>query len=261
MDDLMKRMSAIEVKAVTQSDGARLSIGRKLPSETRPDDPSRASRDRSVDEISTLLQAELAQAATRLERSLLDTAEGKAFKPGDLRNRLSKSTAWELFREEVAAAMEKAARMAASSAAMDSGYADAELDYDEIAKRVVYRKAGAGGIVKTLKRRLLAKLANELSPESTKADADKVIADYVSEWRSGQASTVALTESVHAYNEAMLDAIESTGATEVYVEDGDDHDEPCQAANGSVWPIDHARANRLEHPNCRRAFLPLPEVA
>jgi hypothetical protein len=156
--------------------------------------------------------------------------------------------------------MEKAARMAASSAAMDSGSAE-EIDYDEIAKRLVYRRDGAGGIVRTLKRRLLAKLANELSSTSTKVDADKVIMDYLTEWRGGHASTVAMTEAVHAYNETMLDALEAEGATEVYVEDGDDHDEPCQEANGTVWPISHARKNRLEHPNCRRAFLRVPEVA
>jgi hypothetical protein len=213
-----------------------------------------------VDDISGGLQRDLAQAAVRLERSLLDTAEGKAFKPGALRDKLAKSPAWESFRAEVAEAMEKAARMAASAAALDSS-SQADLDYDEIAKRIVYRRDGAGGIVRTLKRRLLAKLANELKPESTRVDADKVIMDYVSEWRDGHASTVALTEAVHAYNETMLDALEAEGATEVYVEDGDDHDEPCQEANGTVWPIDHARKNRLEHPNCRRAFLRVPEVA
>jgi hypothetical protein len=250
----------IEGKAVDPRDGSNISVGSKLDNEQRPDDPSRASRDRAVNDVSAQLQRDLASAATVLERALLDHAEGKAFKPGDLRNRISKSAAWETFREQVAAAMEKAAQLAASSAAIDSGIT-AELDYDEIAKRVVYRKDGVGGIVRTLKRRLLAKLANELSAESTKVDAEQAIMAYIDDWRKGHAETVALTEAVHSYNEAMLDSIESTGASEVYVEDGDDHDEPCQEANGSVWTVEEARSRRLEHPRCRRAFLPLPEVA
>jgi HK97 family phage portal protein len=261
-DEVLAEFASIEEgqKALVQPDGGKISVGYKLDDEQRPGDPSRAARDRAVNDVSAQLQRDLVQAATTLERALLDTAEGKAFKPGDLRNRLAKSEAWETFRQQIAEAMEKAARMAASSAAMDSGSAE-ELDYDEIAKRLVYRRDGAGGIVRTLKRRLLAKLANELSSTSTKVDADKVIMDYLTEWRSGHATTVAVTEAVHAYNETMLDALEAEGATEVYVEDGDDHDEPCQQANGTVWPIDYARKNRLEHPNCRRAFLRVPEVA
>jgi HK97 family phage portal protein len=264
LDQIMADMAAIEAKvgqkAVVQQDGGKISIGYKLDDEKRPGDPSRAARDRAVDDVSGQLQRDLAQAATRLERALLDTAEGKAFKPGDLRNRLAKSKAWDTFREDVAAAMEKAAQLAASSAAMDSGI-ETEFDYDEIAKRVVYRPAGVRGIVRNLKSRLLAKLANELGPESTKIEADRVIMDYIADWRTGQAETVAITEAVEAYNETMLDALEDAGDTEVYVEDGEEHDDACRDAHGSVWPIEHARANLKEHPRCRRAFLRVPEVA
>jgi hypothetical protein len=72
---------------------------------------------------------------------------------------------------------------------------------------------------------------------------------------------VALTEAVHAYNEGTLLALEARGDTEVFVEDGHDHDGPCIEADGSVWTIEYARDHRIEHPNCRRAFLPLPAVS
>jgi hypothetical protein len=255
MTDVMTRLELMERKAFDQK--VTTSIGRKLKDEQRPGDPSRASRDRALDDISTQLQADLGRAVTTLERALLDHAEGKAFKPGDLRNRIHKSDAWDTFRDMVAKALEKAAAGAASSASLDLDR-DADIDYDEVAKRVVYRRDGIGGIVRTLKRRLLAKLANDLTPESTKLDSQKVIQSYLNDWKTGHAETIALTEAVHAYNEAALDIYEATGEKEVYVEDGEDHDEPCQAANGSVWTIEHARDHRLEHPRCRRAFLPLP---
>ena len=256
--ELLEDALKIEGKAVVKQ-VEHVSVGRKLSTEQRPDDPSAASRARAINDTTRELQRELGDAVTALERAMLDHAEGKAFKPGDLRNRISKSAAWETFREAVAAALEKAAQRAASAAAIDTGR-EADIDYDEVAKRVVYRKDGVGGIVRTLKRRLLAKLANDLNDESTKIDAEKLIQAYLGEWRQGHAETVAMTEAVHAYNEAALEVYEATGATEVYVEDGEDYDEPCVEANGSVWTIDHARDHRLEHPRCRRAFLPLPEV-
>jgi hypothetical protein len=256
---LLEDALRVEGKAVVPQ-VEHTSIGRKLSTEQRPDDPSAAARARAIDDITRELQRDLGDAATALERAMLDHAEGKAFKSGDLRNRIAKSAAWETFRQVVADAMEKAAARAASAATMDSGR-DAEIDYDEVAKRVVYRRDGVGGIVRTLKRRLLAKLANDLNNDSSQVDAEKLIQEYLGDWRVGHAETVAMTEAVHAYNEAALDVYEATGATEVYVEDGEDHDEPCVEANGSVWTIDHAREHRLEHPRCRRAFLPLPEVA
>jgi hypothetical protein len=51
---------------------------------------------------------------------------------------------------------------------------------------------------------------------------------------------------------------EANGFDHVLVSDGEDFDEPCQAANGAVWTLEEARDNSIEHPNCRRAFVPVP---
>lgn len=264
ISDVTRRMQLIEdsvrVEGKAFEPADNVSVGRKLNDEQRPDDPSAASRARALDAATKAMKSELGEAATALERALLDHAEGKAFKRGDLRNRIAKSEAWDIFKALVGDILVKYGRQAASAAPLDAGM-ESDIDYDEVAKRVVFRKDGAGGIVKNLKKALLAKLANELSDTSTKIDAEALIREHVAMWSDSQAEKIALTEAVHAYNEAMLDTLEFNGATEVYVEDGDDHDEPCQQANGSVWDIDHARENRLEHPNCRRAFLPLPAVS
>jgi hypothetical protein len=48
----------------------------------------------------------------------------------------------------------------------------------------------------------------------------------------------------------------------VFVHEEDDApDEACQEAHGQVWDIATARANRKEHPRCRRAFMPLTAEA
>jgi hypothetical protein len=133
---------------------------------------------------------------------------------------------------------------------------DTELDYDAIAKSVVHRPEGIRGIVKTMKERIIRHVQEQMSKtEPSLVDVEGAIAQQIAEWRTGSAETIALSEAVHAYNEGTLSVAEELGVSEVYVTDGDDHDEPCKAANGSVWDIAHARDNRLEHPNCRRAFL------
>lgn len=237
---------------------ANTSVGRKLNAEQRPEDRQSGSRTRAVDDTAAFIQAGLQDAANTLERALLDHVEGKAFKSSDVVSRIRKSEAWVTFREKVESVLTEAARRGMSASVIDQAadgkVADEDFDYDAMAKGVVHRKDGLSSIVRTLKRRVLAKLAN-LGEDATKQDADKLIQEYLAEWRVGHAETIALAEAVEAYNEGTLSVLEATGETEVYVEDGQEDDQPCIDAHASVWPIDYAREHRKQHPRCRRAFL------
>lgn len=77
------------------------------------------------------------------------------------------------------------------------------------------------------------------------------------DWSNGQAKTIALTESTVYYNEGVLAMADAAGTPQVLVLDGEDYDQPCRDANGSIWDVAHARAHSIEHPNCRRSFLPV----
>lgn len=76
------------------------------------------------------------------------------------------------------------------------------------------------------------------------------------------ARMVLRTQSVEASNSANLTTAGQLGSPGVRVSDGGpgDTDEPCQQANGQKWGTAYALANKLEHPNCRRAFAPLPST-
>ena len=245
----------LEAKALSEQ--APVRVGRKLPGEKAPSDARRSERDRDVDAVALFIREGLTDSVHTLERELLDHAEGKAFKPNDLVKRIRNSGAWSTFQKQVEAVLEEGARRAisASVTSMDQ-VPDSDLDYDAIAKSVVHRPEGIRGIVKTMKDRVANHVKQQLEKEEvTLTDVQATIANEIAEWRTGQAETIAMSEAVHAYNEGTLSVAEELGISEVYVTDGDDHDEPCQEANGSVWDIAHARDNRLEHPNCRRAFL------
>jgi hypothetical protein len=132
-----------------------------------------------------------------------------------------------------------------------------DIDYASLAKELVYRKDGVRSIVATQRDRVSKKLADALEAGGGQAEADAAVREAVAVWSDTQAETIAYTEAVHAFNEGTLVVAELTGATQVFVQDGHDHDEPCQEADGKVWNIEHARENRLEHPRCRRSFIPV----
>lgn len=227
----------------------------------RPSDSLRGDREAAVDTQVAELTAGIKRAVTNLERSLLDEAEktldGKAI--GDrLRSRLRKSDAWATFMATFSGLIEKAAARSISAAVMQQSRLgntpEEEIDYDALAREIVYRSGGVRKITQNLKNEIGQKVAKALKEGQTKADVDAAIREAIDFWRESHAETVALTEATHAYNEGTLTVAELTGHTHVYVFDGDDHDEPCQQANGQVWTIDEARSKRLEHPRCRRAF-------
>lgn len=261
--DIDALLDILEAKALAP-DGANVSIGNRLPGEQGPEDVYAAARMADINSSVALIEAGLRDATTELERALLDHVEGKALKTSDLAGRIRNSVAWSSFRERIEAVLSEGARRAASSGAIQSGLpVDDELDYDAIAKSVIHRPEGLRKIVKTLRDRVIRNVKSARESNAERADLVDVVRTTIKEWDINQASLIAETEAVHAYNEATLSVAEANGLTNVYVTDGNDHDQPCADAHGSVWTIAHARENRLEHPRCRRAFLPLsnPEVA
>jgi len=231
LDDLFDRLDKIETKAVEQ----------------HPPDPLERERDEAVDDAATYIKQQLQDTIYPLERALLDHAEGKA-----LGGRIRKSEAWITFANRIRSVLEAGAQRAISAAVIHSG-SDAELDYDELAANVIDRSSNVDHITKTLRDSIVKKLADVEDRE----EANKIIRESVVAWRENQSETIALTEAMTAYNEGTLTVAELAGSTEVFVTDGRDHDEPCQEADGQTWSIDRARENRLEHPRCRRAFLPI----
>jgi HK97 family phage portal protein len=227
-----------------------------LPNEKRPEDVAESDRDSAINDAAAAMIPELRQAATTLERFLLDHVEGKA-----LTDKLRKSEGWNAFMTLITSAIEKGAVRAASAAAIHQGtrglVPEDDLDYEAIAREVVFRKDGVRGITDTLKKEIVQKVAQAQREHKDRTEIEQIIREAVDFWRQSKAETVALTEAVHAYNESTLSIAEATGHSQVMVTDGRDDDQPCVEADGSIWDIDHARQHRLEHPRCRRAFIPL----
>lgn len=258
LDDLGQIHSVKAVPNLEQE--GRTTIGNRLPDEKRPQDSLAGARERQVDAIVGTTTQEIMQAVTTLERLLLDHSEGKAFDGGSLVRRIRSSEAWKAFMGLMTSALEKATRQAASVAAMqqlEAGHRpEDEVDYDAIAKSIVYREDGVRSITDNLKSDIVQKIAKVLEEGGGKQEVDAAIRESVDFWRQGKAETVALTEATHAYNEATLTVFEQSGIKEVVVyEEEDAPDEPCQEARHQVWTIPEARKRRIEHPRCRRAFV------
>jgi HK97 family phage portal protein len=230
-----------------------------------PEDPFGTRRDAEVDAIVADLTRDLRDAGHLLERELLDHVEGKAFNAKNLRSRVRRSEAWKNFQDRVAAALESAVKRGLSRAAVMWGGAgrtpEDEIDYDALAREIIYRTGGLRSIVNTQRDRVAKKLAEVLEAGGGREEAEAAVREAMTVWADTQSETIAMTEAVHAFNEGTLTVAELTGSQNVYVQDGHDHDEPCKEADGQVWSIEKARQNRLEHPRCRRSFLPLNDVA
>lgn len=240
---------------------ARLDFEKRVQ---RPDDTLEVDRDAAINGVVASLQSELTDAIHTLERKLLDETakelEGKAI-GSRLRSRLRKSEGWNTFMATITAALEKAAKSAISTSVMQQGrlgnVPEDEIDYDALAKEIVFRAGGVRSITNNLKNEVGQKVAKALAEGQSRGDVERAIREAMDFWRESHAETVAMTEAVHAYNEGTITVAELTGHDAVFVHDGRDHDEPCIEADGKVWDFDTARANRLEHPRCRRAFTPV----
>lgn len=266
LDDLELRLTLLsdrvraEGKARKAPDGANVSVGNVLTNEQRPSDPLEAARVRDVDAIAVQIQKDLQDAVHVLERGLLDHSEGKAFDGKTLAKRVKSSSIWKTFQSMVAAALERGARDAISTATIHHGSqgltVDPDADYDAMAKEIVFRSNGVREITETLRDSVVTKLGNVEDRDA----ADKIVRDSITAWRTGKAETIAITEATEAYNEGSLSVFENSGVTDVFVFDGHDSDQPCIDANGSIWSIDEARSRRTEHPRCRRAFSAIQPV-
>lgn len=82
-----------------------------------------------------------------------------------------------------------------------------------------------------------------------------VIREQFDGYKQWRANLIARTETGFAYNHGTVLGAHQAGFDLVDVTDGDS-DPECRAANGSVWTIQRALNNPLEHPNCVRAFGP-----
>jgi len=80
---------------------------------------------------------------------------------------------------------------------------------------------------------------------------------YLDTWK-GRAETIARTEVATAQLAAAKDRYAATGVvSRVQIVEHEDTDEPCASMNGKVFPV--AEAPGLEHPNCRRGYVPIVE--
>ncbi len=72
---------------------------------------------------------------------------------------------------------------------------------------------------------------------------------------------IARTETAQIQNQAALNRYKINKITHVTVLDGGTPGscDICNAINGSVWTIEKAQVNELEHPQCTRSFTPLIE--
>lgn len=95
------------------------------------------------------------------------------------------------------------------------------------------------------------------------ADVARSLNRMFDSWTTSRAHTVALTESATAYNLSSLAAYKDSGIVdEVRIFDGvpcgwTSHDDPDQA-NGSIRTLAAAQAQPISHPNCQRAWAPVP---
>lgn len=260
MDEIKLRLQLIEDQR--RIEGKAVETSRNpLPGEQGPKDVLAEARVSDADALIAQMREELSGAPVHaLERALLDHAEGKAFDPKTTIKRIRESVAWETFRSMVADVMTKYAVRALSSASAQHSsigiVPDEPLDYDKIAAELVNRPEGVDSVVGTLKKAVISKVDGAAD---AKPDVDAAIHKAVTDWRSTQAETVAMTEIVESYNEGSLLVMESAGVSDVIVfEEEDAPDEPCIEARGKTWPIAYARKHRTEHPRCRRAFVADP---
>lgn len=65
------------------------------------------------------------------------------------------------------------------------------------------------------------------------------------------------TKTAQAYNAGSLNKLREEGVGRVQVLDGT-YDNECARANGQVWSVGYAYQHVIAHPNCTRAFAPMP---
>lgn len=233
----------------------------ETPHEREPVDLLEHHRIEDVDTVTEGFVGDLRTAAHVLERGLLDTVEGKAVEDyGDIVAKLRNSDAWGDFDALAKTAYERALLQVMSRAAIHHGELGmrpaGEIDYEKMIDDLATRSdSGVAAITKSFKDTISA---SAKAARAEKADINAAVQEGVRGWTEVKAPMIALTEATRGYNEATLAVADEMGYDSVYVSDGREDDEPCQAADGNVWTTQYAREHALEHPRCRRAFVPIP---
>lgn len=259
LDDVVASLEAALIGSKALAPADHVHIG-KLAGDhvTPPQDLLIGKRTSELDALRSDVAKNLQQAAHTLERGLLDAAEGKA--ENTIYQRIKKAAAWKTFKERVTTILSDAAQNAMSLANVhhaNQGLDHSDIDYEDAAKEIVYRQdGGVNSILKTAQKMILGKVL-KAQQAGNSGDVQKIITEQISTWQDGNAEGIALDTATLSYNEGTLAIAESNGATHVIVSDGEDFDEPCVEANASTWTIENARKNMQQHPNCRRAFVPV----
>jgi hypothetical protein len=112
------------------------------------------------------------------------------------------------------------------------------------------------GLDDTTRKMVRDTIQSSIKNEETWPELQERLANHYG-FSTERAEVIARTESGKAYNVGWCQAAQSSGVVAaVEVSDGDDYDEPCSVANGSLWSMEFAMAHPLSHPNCRREFAP-----
>jgi HK97 family phage portal protein len=215
-----------------------------------------AKRTSEVDDAAEFFEEQLRTAASALADDLGVTGlepEGKS-----VVKKLRSSDAWETFKGKVAQAYEQALGKVMSAAVIHHSHLntpeDSEVDYKSLIEaEIKHGDTGVAAITKTFQNLVTQKVKGLEDP----AEVRNAIKEAVGQWVDDNAKTIALTEATRGYNLATLGVAGDAGHSHVLVSDGTDFDQPCAEANGSVWTIEKATNNLLQHPNCRRAFVPV----
>jgi HK97 family phage portal protein len=218
-----------------------------------------------VDETVSTFQAALHDAAFTLNHEIVGSLaepEGKAFNAKDVRSKIKNSPGWKTFKNKATEAYEHALVKVMSAAAIhhsDLGLRPAgEIDYQKLIDELILRKeSGVAAITQTFQDELMAKVSDLRAENATLAEVEAALLAAITHWQETKALDIAVTEATRGYNASTLAVAEDSGIGHVLVSDGTDHDEPCIEANGETWTIAKAQSNMLEHPRCRRAFVPL----
>jgi HK97 family phage portal protein len=235
---------------------------KRLENVKMPEDELISRRTTDVDAAAAAFKDDLAKAARVLERGLLDTIDGKAFQPSKIVEKLRYSKAWKAFDELAEEAYENALLKVMSAASIhhaEIGLKPAgEIDYEALVDQLLANKEGGiSAITGTLKDWVSAHVKEARKDDPARSNLQAELQAAITDWIANKADMISITEATRGYNEATLAVAEQSGASHVLVSDGTDDDAPCIEANGEIWPLSEAKERILEHPRCRRAFVPI----
>lgn len=242
IEDILDEIDALEGKALDEPGSP-------------PEDVLKPKRDKEVDDAAQFIHKELGFAAGSLNHDLQNEVEedGKA-----MTNKVRSAEAWKPFVEKMHEIYEQGIEKVTSAAVIHHSeqgvVAEDEVDYQALKTGIAKSaKFGVNGVVKTFKDQIAKAVKEARANESPVAAAVDVA---VKDWLENKAPQIAQTTATVGYNEATIENGKGAGFTHFLVSDGSDNDEACAEANGEIWPAAKCQEQLLEHPNCRRGFIP-----